>query len=200
MVVKPSSRRSLRRWSVATALTWLSRCHSNTAKPCCCRISDGVAAAAPGEPPTSTSTTAADTRTLVIVVLCRIRPPISRLLLAWSDRQVTPAVEESTGIGGPTTKWQVSDCRYLSEGSMASLLDRPSAVSGASARYWMCQPVVGGPPCPCPPGPVLAGGPGSAGAPPPGGEWVVGGAETLGGEARPCPWASALRPAATSSQ
>ena len=47
----------------------------------------------------------------------------------------------------------------------------------------MCQPVVvGGPPWPCPPGPVLAGGPGSAGGPLLGGETLVEGADTLGGD------------------
>jgi hypothetical protein len=62
----------------------------------------------------------------------------------------------------------------------------------------MCQPVVlGGPPCPWPPEPVLTGGPGSAGGPLLGGETVVGGAETLGGEVWPCPWAPALLPAVT---
>src|SRR5829696_1756459 len=63
-----------------------------------------------------------------------------------------------------------------------------------------CQPVVGGPPCPCPPGPVLAGGPGSVGGPLDGGVTLVGGAETLGGDAWPVPWASALAPAATARQ
>jgi hypothetical protein len=48
----------------------------------------------------------------------------------------------------------------------------------------MCQlvVVVGGPPCPCPLGPVLSGGPGSAGGPLLGGETLVGGANTLGGD------------------
>jgi hypothetical protein len=47
--------------------------------------------------------------------------------------------------------------------------------------------VVGGPPCPCPPGPVLAGGPGSAGGPLEGGETLVEGADTLGGDGWPLP-------------
>jgi hypothetical protein len=65
----------------------------------------------------------------------------------------------------------------------------------------MCQPVVvGGPPCPCPPGPVLAGGPGSAGGPLEGGETLVGGAERLGGDAWLLPWAPALLPGVTSLQ
>ena len=65
----------------------------------------------------------------------------------------------------------------------------------------MCQPVVvGGPPCPCPPGPVLAGGPGSAEGPLLGGETLVSGAETLGGDAWLVPWASALLPGVTSWQ
>jgi hypothetical protein len=65
----------------------------------------------------------------------------------------------------------------------------------------MRQPlVVGGPPCPCPPGPVLAGGPGSAGGPLEGGETLVGGADTLGGDTWPVPWSSALAPGATSWQ
>jgi len=66
---------------------------------------------------------------------------------------------------------------------------------------WTRRPVVvGGPPGPCPPGPVLAGGLGSAGGPLEGGETPVGGAETLGGDAWLCPLASALLPGATSSQ
>jgi hypothetical protein len=47
---------------------------------------------------------------------------------------------------------------------------------------------------------VLAGEPGSAGGPLLGGDTEVGGAETLGGDAGFCPWASALLPAATSWQ
>ena len=70
-----------------------------------------------------------------------------------------------------------------------------------SVKSWTGQPVVvGGPPCPCPPGPVLSGGPGSAEGPLDGGETLVGGADTLGGEPGFCPCASALLPGATSSQ
>jgi hypothetical protein len=65
----------------------------------------------------------------------------------------------------------------------------------------MAQPVVvGGPPCPCPPGPVLSGGPGSAGGRLLGGATEVEGANLLDGEAWPWLWASVLAPAVTSAQ
>ena len=110
---------------------------------------------------------------------------------------------------GPTPHWSVGQCRELVHirlvvrGRMdVGVLDHPrlpllaplddlswaTRKGGQLRRVLDGQPVVvGGPPCPCPPGPVLAGGPGSAGGPLLGGETVVGGAETLGGEALALP-------------
>src|SRR5215218_10129931 len=151
----------------------------------------------------------------------------ARCTMAWARRTYLLSARSRTLLT-PSAWFKAS----------AALLDRPSAVTGASARpanlstsdwsagggwmsgcstisasrcwlrwttssrrYRMRQPlVIGGPPCPCPPGPVLAGGPGAAGGPLEGGETLVGGAEPLGGDTWPVPWSSALAPGATSWQ
>src|SRR5215216_4460051 len=138
----------------------------------------------------------------------------ARCTIAWARRTYLLSARSRTVL-------TPSACAKAS----AAPLDRPNAVTGASARpanlstscwssgggwmsgsstisasrcwlrwttqskqYRMCQPVVvGGPPGPCPPGPVLAGGPGSAGGPLLGGETLVEGADTLGGDGWPLP-------------
>src|SRR5215218_882578 len=144
---------------------------------------------------------------------------LARCTIAWARRTYLLSARSRTLLTS----------RACSKAS-ASPLDRPRAVTGASASAvnlstagwssggrwmsecstihasrcrlrWTRQPlVVGGPPCPCPPGAVLAGEPESAGGPLLGGDTLVGGAETLGGDAGFCRWASALVPAAMSWQ
>src|SRR4029453_12280440 len=101
----------------------------------------------------------------------------------------------------PTGRPRPDRCRPARQSSPPPVapVDDPTK-AGPLRRSWTAQPVVvGGPPCPCPPGP-LSGGPGSAGGPLPGGVTVVGGPGTLGGEAWPWLWASALAPAVISAQ
>src|SRR5215213_3141180 len=93
MILKPSLRRELRRWSLTLALTWLSGYHSKAAKPCCCRTSAGEDAAAAGCAPTTSRTDAQASR-LVIVALCLITPPAPSWPIQVSSA-ARPAVEGS---------------------------------------------------------------------------------------------------------
>src|SRR4029453_13190375 len=101
---------------------------------------------------------------------------------AWpADRRPPRPRERARSRGVARSKTRVA----LEERSPGLAAVRCPWEAGPLGRGWgVGRPVVvGGPPWPCPPGPVLAGGPGVAGGPLLGGETVAGGAETLGGDA-----------------